>query len=66
MKKPKFIYAFLFFAVFIVEVLIALFVHDSFIRPFGGDIPAKESLMTDSNAVTATPSTAFHAERKES
>lgn len=38
MKKPKFIYAFLFFAVFIVEVLIALFVHDSFIRPFGGDI----------------------------
>ena len=38
MKKPKLIYAFLFFAVFILEVLIALFVHDSFIRPFGGDI----------------------------
>ena len=38
MKKPKLIYAFLFFAVFILEVLIALFVNDSFIRPFGGDI----------------------------
>ena len=30
------------------------------------EIPAKESVMTDSNAVTATSSTAFHAERKES
>ena len=30
------------------------------------EISAKESVMTDSNAVTATPSTAFHAERKES
>ena len=30
------------------------------------EIPAKESVMTDSNAVTATPSTAFQAERKES
>ena len=38
MKKSKLIYAGLFFAVFILEVLIALFVNDSFIRPFGGDI----------------------------
>lgn len=30
------------------------------------EIPAKESVMTDSNAVTATSSTAIHAERKES
>ena len=38
MKKAKLVYAFLFFAVFVLEVLIALFVNDSFIRPFGGDI----------------------------
>lgn len=38
MKKSKIIYAALFLAVFVIEVLIALFVHDSFIRPFGGDI----------------------------
>lgn len=38
MKKSKLIYAGLFFVVFILEVLIALFVNDSFIRPFGGDI----------------------------
>ena len=38
MKNSKLIYAGLFFAVFILEVLIALFVNDSFIRPFGGDI----------------------------
>ena len=38
MKKPKLVYALLFFAVFVLEVLIALFVNDSFIRPFGGDI----------------------------
>ena len=30
------------------------------------EIPAKESVMTDSNAVAATSSTAIHAERKES
>ena len=38
MKKAKLVYALLFFAVFVLEVLIALFVNDSFIRPFGGDI----------------------------
>ena len=38
MKKAKLVYAVLFFAVFVLEVLIALFVNDSFIRPFGGDI----------------------------
>lgn len=38
MKKTKLVYALLFFAVFVLEVLIALFVNDSFIRPFGGDI----------------------------
>ncbi|MBQ2273451.1 MAG: DUF2809 domain-containing protein [Clostridia bacterium] len=32
------IYAAVFFAILIIEVLIALFVRDSFIRPYGGDV----------------------------
>ncbi len=38
MKKSRLVYAVLFFVVFAIEVLIALFVNDSFIRPYGGDI----------------------------
>ena len=36
--KLRIIYAVLFMAIFVVEVLIALFVRDAFIRPYGGDI----------------------------
>ncbi len=36
--KQRIIYACVFLALVIIEILIALFVHDSFIRPFGGDI----------------------------
>ncbi len=41
MKKRtnlKIIYAGVFFALFVTEVLIALFVHDSFVRPYIGDV----------------------------
>lgn len=37
-RKMQIWYAIAFFLIFITEVLIALFVHDSFIRPYGGDI----------------------------
>lgn len=37
-NKMRIIYAISFFALFMLEVLIALFVHDEFIRPYGGDI----------------------------
>ena len=37
-KKPRLFYALLFFALLVTEVLIALYVHDSFIRPYGGDV----------------------------
>ena len=36
--KVRIIYAVLFVVIFVVEVLIALFVRDNFIRPYGGDI----------------------------
>lgn len=36
--KQRIIYAVLFVVIFVVEVLIALFVRDNFIRPYGGDI----------------------------
>lgn len=36
--SPRFTYAFLSFALIVTEVLIALFIHDEFIRPYGGDI----------------------------
>lgn len=36
--KIRGIYAAVFFAILIIEVLIALFVRDSFIRPYGGDV----------------------------
>ncbi len=37
-KTARILYALGFVALVIVEVLIALYVHDSFIRPYGGDI----------------------------
>jgi len=36
--KLRVVYATLFVAIFVIEVLIALFVRDAFIRPYGGDI----------------------------
>ncbi len=36
--KPRIIYAIVFLLLVAVEVIIALYVRDSFIRPFGGDI----------------------------
>lgn len=38
MKKQRLIYALITIALLIIEVLIALFVHDSFIRPYVGDM----------------------------
>lgn len=42
MKKTnlnlRYIYAIAFLAILVIEVLIALFVRDKFIRPYGGDI----------------------------
>lgn len=40
MKKlsPRAVYALSFSALLVIEVLIALFVNDDFIRPYGGDI----------------------------
>ncbi|MBE6687568.1 MAG: DUF2809 domain-containing protein [Ruminococcaceae bacterium] len=37
-KKLRLIYLFLFLIIFITEISIALFVHDSIIRPYLGDI----------------------------
>lgn len=37
-RKMRVWYAIAFIVIFIIEVLIALFVRDSFIRPYGGDI----------------------------
>lgn len=38
MKKKRIIYAIAFIILLAVEVLIALFIHDSFIRPYVGDM----------------------------
>ena len=38
MKKPRLTYAAIFSTLLITEVLIALFVHDNFIRPYVGDM----------------------------
>lgn len=38
MKKKRIIYIILTIALLTIEVLIALFVHDSFIRPYVGDV----------------------------
>lgn len=38
MNKKRLFYAIAFFVLLVVEVLIALFVHDSFIRPYIGDV----------------------------
>ena len=37
-KKLRLTYIILFFILFITEVLIALFVHDAFVRPYIGDV----------------------------
>ena len=37
-NKSRLIYFIIFILLFAIEVLIALFVHDSFIRPFIGDV----------------------------
>lgn len=37
-RRLRIIYALCFVAILIIEVLIALFVRDAFIRPYGGDI----------------------------
>ena len=37
-KKERLFYALLFGGVFVVEVLIALFVSDNFVRPYVGDV----------------------------
>ena len=36
--SPRVAYGLAFTVILIIEILIALFVHDSFIRPYGGDI----------------------------
>lgn len=36
--RPRIIYAAVFLLILITEVIIAIFVRDSFIRPYGGDI----------------------------
>ena len=38
LKKPRILYALLFLVLLITEVLIALYVHDDFIRPYFGDV----------------------------
>lgn len=38
MKKPRITYALLFTLLLLTEVLIALFIHDDFIRPYVGDM----------------------------
>lgn len=37
-RKRRLVYLLAFFAVFLTEVCIALFVRDDFIRPYGGDV----------------------------
>ena len=37
-NRPRVFYALCFFLILIAEVLIALFVRDDFLRPYGGDI----------------------------
>lgn len=38
MKKSRITYLIIFLILFLTELLIALFVHDSFVRPFIGDV----------------------------
>lgn len=37
-SKQRMVYALLFIAILLIEIFIALYVHDNFIRPYGGDI----------------------------
>lgn len=38
MKKLRLVYALVFFLLLLTEILIALYVHDNFIRPYFGDV----------------------------
>ena len=38
MKKTRIVYAGIFCILFLIEICIALFVHDNFIRPYVGDV----------------------------
>ncbi len=38
MKKPRLVYAIIFAILFFAELLIGIFVHDNFIRPYVGDV----------------------------
>ena len=38
MKRPRIIYTIAFAILLIIEILIALYVHDTFIRPYVGDV----------------------------
>jgi len=38
LNKRRYAYAAVFALVLLTEILIALFVHDSFVRPYGGDV----------------------------
>ena len=38
LKSKRTVYALLFVALFFIEVIIALFVHDNFVRPYIGDL----------------------------
>lgn len=38
LKKPRLLYGLIFFGLLVTEVLIALYVHDDFIRPYFGDV----------------------------
>lgn len=38
MKKNRIVYALIFFSIMLIEILIALFLKDGFIRAYGGDI----------------------------
>ena len=48
-------YAFATLIIFLIEVLIALYVRDAFVRPFGGDILAVILVYTGLRAVTPSP-----------
>lgn len=49
---PRAAYAFAAFAIFAIEVIIALFVRDAFIRPYLGDVLAVALVYTALRAVT--------------
>lgn len=46
-------FAFLSLGIFVIELIIAMFVHDSFIRPYGGDVLITLLLCCIANSVLA-------------